>query len=108
MKYGEEVRADALREISETLMRDRGAVRDSGYGMFRELLRYKLERRGKVLILVDRYTPTTRTCSVCGKPQDSVSYKKKTWVCPGCGTVHQREVNAARNIKQEGLAQFCA
>ena len=102
------VRADALREISEILMRDRGAVRDSGYGMFRELLRYKLERRGKVLILVDRYTPTTRTCSVCGKPQDSVSYKKKTWVCPGCGTVHQREVNAARNIKQEGLAQFCA
>ena len=89
-------------------MQDRGAVRDSGYGMFRELLRYKLEQRGKVLVLVDRYVPTARTCSVCGKLQDSVSYKKKTWVCPGCGTVHQREVNAARNIKQEGLAQFCA
>ncbi len=102
------MRADALREISEALMQDRGAVRDSGYGMFRELLRYKLEQRGKVLVLVDRYVPTARTCSVCGKLQDSVSYKKKTWVCPGCGTVHQREVNAARNIKQEGLAQFCA
>ena len=76
----------------------------SGFGMFRELLRYKLERQGKPLILVDRYTPTTRTCSVCGQALDSVP--SRTWACPGCGAVHDREVNAAKNIKLEGLAHL--
>ena len=76
----------------------------SGFGMFREMLRYKLERQGKPLILVDRYTPTTRTCSACGQALDSVP--SRTWVCPGCGAVHDREVNAAKNIKSEGLAHL--
>lgn len=76
----------------------------SGFGMFRELLRYKLERQGKPLILVDRYTPTTRTCSACGQALDSVP--SRTWACPGCGAVHDREVNAAKNIKLEGLAHL--
>ena len=98
------VRADALDEMSKALAQ----VKDSGYGMFRELLRYKLERQGKPLILVDRYTPTTRTCSACGQIQDSVDRKLRTWMCPKCGAVHNREVNAAKNIKSAGLAQFCA
>ena len=98
------VRADPLDEMSKALAQ----VKDSGYGMFRELLRYKLERQGKPLILVDRYTPTTRTCSACGQVQDSVDRKLRTWRCPKCGAVHNREVNAAKNIKSAGLAQFCA
>ena len=98
------VRADPLDEMSKALAQ----VKDSGYGMFRELLRYKLERQGKPLILVDRYTPTTRTCSACGQVQDSVDRKLRTWRCPKCGAVHDREVNVAKNIKSEGLAQFCA
>ena len=57
------VRADALDEMSKALAQ----VKDSGCGMFRELLRYKLECQGKPLILVDRYAPTTRTCSACGQ-----------------------------------------
>ena len=102
------VRSDALDELSETLTRSRSTVRDSGYGMFRELLRYKLERQGKALILVDRYAPTARTCSACGRLREAVDYGAKSWTCPRCGTVHDREVNAARNIKKEGLAQLCA
>ena len=83
--------------------------KESRYGMFRECLRYKLERQGKALIVVDRYTPTTRTCSACGMVLDrEVSYKKVRWTCPKCGAVHSREVNAAKNIKAEGLARFCA
>ena len=78
----------------------------AGYGMFRELLRYKLERQGKALILVKNYAPTTRTCSACGTVREAVSYKRTVWTCPTCGAVHQREVNAARNIKSEGLAQY--
>ena len=84
-----------------------GNALDSGFGMFRECLRYKLERQGKALIVVDRYAPTSRTCSECGMVLDSaVSYKRRLWTCPKCGAVHDREVNAARNIKAEGLAQY--
>ena len=86
----------------------RGNVLESGYGMFRELLRYKLERQGKQLISIERYTPTTRTCSACGQLQDEVSHKEKTWVCPKCGTTHNREINAAQNIKAKGLNQYFA
>ncbi len=98
------MRADPLREMSKDPMRSRAA--ESGYRAFRELLRYKLERQGKPLILLDRYAPTTRTCSVCGEVREGISYRENTWTCAGCGTVHRREVNAARNIKAQGLAQY--
>ena len=98
------MRSEALREMSQNPLRSGAA--SAGYRMFRELLRYKLERQGKQLILLDRYTPTTRTCSVCGQLQGGVDYGARTWTCPRCGTTHDREVNAARNIKLEGLAQF--
>ena len=100
------VRADDLTELSQGMTQ--GDLRDAGYGMFRECLRYKLERQGKPLILVDRYYPSTRTCSACGHVEAAVSYKRRTWTCPACGTVHQREINAAKNIKAEGLARFRA
>ena len=56
---------------------------------------------------MDRYTPTSRTCSACGMVlDDAVSYKKQRWICPKCGAAHDREVNAAKNIKAAGLAQY--
>ena len=58
-----------------------GNVLDSGYGRFREYLRYKLARQGKTLIVVDHCQQTTRTCSVCGFVQDEVSYKNRLWTC---------------------------
>lgn len=97
------VRSDLLDEVARAL--PYGNVKDTGFGRFREYLRYKLERQGKSLIMVDRYAPTTRTCSVCGTVRDSGTGSKARWVCPKCGTVHDREVNAARNIKEWGLAQ---
>ena len=100
------MRADDLTELSRGMTQ--GDLREAGYGMFRECLRYKLERQGKPLILVDRYYPSTRTCSACGHVEAAVSYKRRTWTCPACGTVHQREINAAKNIKAEGLARFRA
>ena len=98
------MRADDLAELSRSVKR--GNVLESGFGMFRECLRYKLARQGKPLILVGRYGPTTRSCSACGSVQDAVSYRRRTWVCPRCGAVHDREVNAAKNIKAQGLAQY--
>ncbi len=100
------VRADNLAEMSQTMTH--GTMMEAGYGMFRECLRYKLERQGKTLITVDRYLPTTRTCSDCGLVRETVHYKESAWVCPKCGAVHDREINAAKNIKREGLVQICA
>lgn len=99
------VRNDDLAELSQKS--NFGSGMREGYGAFRECLRYKLERQGKALIEVDRYTPTSRTCSACGMVlDDAVSCKKRLWTCPKCGTVHDREVNAAKNIKAEGLARY--
>ena len=98
------MRADALDEMARTL--SVGNVPDTGFGMFRECLRYKLERQGKPLILINRYQPTTRTCSACGFVRDAAPAKAKTWTCPKCGAVHNKEVNAAKNIKAQGLTQY--
>ena len=99
------VRPDALNEMARKL--PRGNPLDSGFGMFRECLRYKLARQGKALIQLDRCTPTSRTCSACGLVLGgAVDYKRRFWTCPKCGAVHDREVNAARNIKAQGLAQY--
>lgn len=99
------VRTDALNKMSKT--QKHGNILNSGYGMFREMLRYKLARQGKQLIIADRYIPTSRTCSVCGQVRyDELNYKHRTWRCSGCGTVHNREVNAAKNVKNAGLAQY--
>ena len=94
------MRKDALQALNGV------AGENLGYRMFRELLHYKLERQGKPLILLDRYTPTTRTCSACGHLREDVSYRDNLWTCPKCGAVHDREVNAARNIKDQGLTQY--
>ena len=99
------VRGDALDEMSRGVKY--GNVLDAGFGMFREMLRYKLARQGKAFITINRYLPTTRTCSACGLIQDDgVNYKRRTWECPVCGVVHSREVNAAKNIKNQGLIQY--
>lgn len=97
------IRNDDLKVISEEL--GGSAVPDGGFGLFRELLRYKLERQGKQLLEVDRFIPTTKVCSVCGAVNETLSPKARRWVCPVCGTEHRRGQNAAVNIKAQGLAQ---
>jgi len=97
------VRSDDLAEIAVALP----GVSGAGFGMFRELLAYKLERQGKELITVDRYFPSSRICGECGHTlTEAADYKRKLWVCPKCGAVNDREVNAAKNIKAQGLAQY--
>ena len=92
------IRSDDLQELGLT----------AGFGAFRKMLRYKLEWQGKSLISIDRYFPSTRFCSVCGHLADEIDYSRQTWTCPKCGTLLDREINAAKNIKSEGLAHFCA
>ena len=99
------VRADEMSELNR--ITNLGNVLDSGFGMFRKCLRYKLARQGKQLLEVDRYFPSTRTCSVCGRTTpEEISTRRQTWTCPYCGTILKREANAAVNIKAQGLAQY--
>ena len=99
------VRDDDLRKVSKKKALPGNAL-EAGFGMFRECLRYKLERQGKTLIMVDRAALSTRTCSACGFVRNDRPHRKEAWACPKCGAVHDREVNAAKNIKAQGLAQY--
>ena len=99
------MRDDSIREVSETKVLPGNAL-DSGFGMFREFLRYKLARQGKPLVLLDRYFASTRTCSACGQLRAASPHRKAVWICRSCGTRHDREINAAKNIKVHGLEQY--
>lgn len=75
---------------------------DNGYGMFCDLLKYKLARQGKQLVRVDRWYPSSQLCHDCGyrNPQTK-DLSIREWTCPSCGVIHDRDVNAALNIRDE-------
>ncbi len=98
------VRDADLNDLAQKL---KGAkVMASGFGMFRDCLRYKLQRQGKACITVDRYTPTAKTCHECGFVHEGLGQREKIWTCPHCGAALSREVNAARNLRDMGLFQY--
>ena len=98
------VRDSDLRVMSQTLKLGNGM--DSGFGMFRLYLAYKLEREGKQFLVVDRFHPTAKSCHSCGYIKDDLTLRDRKWICPSCGMVIHREVNAARNLRDAGLAQL--
>jgi putative transposase len=77
---------------------------DNGYGMFLGMLEYKLSDRGKCLIRVDKWFPSSQLCHCCGtiNPLPKKLDVRK-WTCPACGETHDRDINAAKNILTEGL-----
>lgn len=75
---------------------------NNSYYTFVKYLDYKLKEQGKRLVKIDRYYPSTKTCSVCKKIRPSLPISEREWTCDCCGTFHDRDVNAAINIKEEG------
>jgi putative transposase len=80
------------------------ATFDNGWGMFTTMLNYKMEEHGKYLQKIDRWYPSSQTCSICGCINSALkNLNIRKWTCLECGTEHDRDINAAINIKQEGL-----
>ncbi|HEU5230958.1 MAG TPA: RNA-guided endonuclease TnpB family protein [Ktedonobacteraceae bacterium] len=80
------------------------AISDAGWGKLARQLDYKARWYGRTLIKIDRWFPSSKTCSVCGHVLDSLALDVRWWTCPRCGTAHDRDVNAARSILAEGLS----
>ena len=78
-------------------------VSDRSYGMFLNFLSYKLDWLGKKLIKVDRYFPSSKLCNKCGYKNDKLQLSDRDWICPICGEKHDRDKNAAINIRNEGI-----
>lgn len=79
------------------------SVHDAGFGMLLDFLGYKLEREGGKLVQIDRFYPSTKTCSCCGFKNNLIDLSVRDWVCPSCQTHHDRDENAAKNLRTEGL-----
>ncbi|MET9228628.1 RNA-guided endonuclease TnpB family protein [Lentzea sp. NPDC003310] len=80
------------------------AISDAGWGEFRRQLAYKCERAGRTLVVVDRWFPSSKTCSVCTHRLTELALSTRVWTCPNCRTRHDRDLNAAKNILAAGRA----
>jgi len=78
-------------------------VADAAMGMMPRLLEYKGRLYGVHVVVVDRFYPSTQVCHVCGFKNAALTLSDRTWPCPICGTLHDRDLNAALNIRDEGL-----
>ena len=80
------------------------SIQNICWGELRRVLEYKSKWLGHNLIFIDRWAPSTKTCSHCGFHNSTLTLSDRSWACPGCGMHHDRDINAAINIKRMGLA----
>ena len=80
------------------------AISCTGWTGFRFMLKYKAERYGRKAVIIDRWYPSSKTCSTCGFLLASLSLGTRHWTCPACGSRHDRDTTAAKNILAAGLA----
>ena len=78
------------------------ATNDNGFGQFRSMLAYKMAERGKKLITIDKWFPSSKMCRFCGAINSELTLKDREWNC-ACGAHLLRDHNAAINIREEGL-----
>ena len=80
------------------------SVSDNGWGMFTAFLKYKLEELGKRLVRIDKFFASSQLCNVCGyQNSETKDLSVREWICPCCQTHHNRDINAAINIRNEGM-----
>jgi putative transposase len=80
------------------------AISDAAWSELRRQLEYKAGWYGRAVIAIDRFYPSSKLCSTCGRLADSMRLNVRAWVCP-CGAAHDRDINAAQNILAAGLVE---
>lgn len=84
------------------------AISDAGFYEFRRQLEYKAEWAGARVVVADRFDPTSKTCSSCGWKNGELKLSEREWTCGNCLDHHDRDVNAAMNLRALGLAEYAA
>ena len=79
-------------------------ITDVSWTEFRRQLSYKTVWYGSTLTTVNRFYPSSKTCSGCGHMAESLPLSIREWVCPECGAVHDRDINAAKNLKRRAIS----
>lgn len=94
----------AVKGMGQALHRGfRRSVADAGLGEIRRQLTYKAGWLGRAVSVVDRFYPSSKTCSACGVVNAGLTLRDRRWTCVACGAEHDRDANAAKNIEREGL-----
>ena len=78
------------------------SISDASWGEFTRQLKYKSKWRDKELIQIGRFEASSKICNVCGYKNEDLKLHQRKWLCPGCGTLHDRDINAAKNILKLG------
>ncbi len=78
------------------------SIQEMNFGEFKNLLTYKCLQYERQLVFINRFYPSSKTCHCCGYKNDSLQLSDREWVCPECGVIHDRDINAAKNILEEG------
>ena len=99
-----------MKTLSRCLYLGKG-IMDNGYGSFRDMLSYKLQKEGKQLVKVGKFFPSSKKCSHCGNVKKELKLSERIYRC-SCGSELDRDINAAINIREEGrrilMAHVCA
>lgn len=94
-----------MRSLSSTLHLGK-STQENSFGAFRVMLQYKLERQGKHLLFANEWLKTSQLCHVCGYRKKDLTLSTREWTCPDCHTRHDRDINAAINIKDMVLKYY--
>lgn len=84
------------------------SIGDAAWGMFLNMLEYKLQRQGKTLVRIDPWYPSSKTCSYCGYRMEKMPLHVRAWTCPSCGHAHDRDFNASLNLYKQGIVDLKA
>lgn len=77
-------------------------ISSAGWGRFLTYVRYKLERKGGIFLKAGRFYASSKICSICGKKYEALKLSDRSWRCPECGEIHDRDENAVSNLLKEG------
>ena len=80
------------------------AVLDMSFFEFRRQIEYKSKMTGSVVVVADRFYPSSKKCSTCGEKYDGLDLSMREWDCPVCGCHHDRDINAAINLKNNAVS----